>query len=140
MKVSKFLSLVLLIISVGFIGCKKKEEPEVNPYSKILGKWALTRLDAKHDGITESQYGVPGDFAKFEAGGKFSGNILSTSTGIVTSTWELIGNKVIKIKSTADADFPTHGFDILIIEDYVMVVSTKRDGAEGIFYFNRIVE
>ena len=141
MKTLKLLSLMMLIVLVGFISCKKKnpEEPEVNHYSTIAGKWSLIRLDVKHDGITETAMGTRDDFAQFDAGGKFYGNVLGSDVGVVTSTWDLIRNKTIYINSTADVGFPPAGFEILIIEDNVMVLSAKRDGAEAIFYFNRTI-
>lgn len=141
MKTLKYFSLVLLIVSAGVMGCKKnkQEEPAENHYSTIVGRWSLARLDVKHDGITETAMGTPDDYAQFDAGGKFFGNVLGSDVGVVTSTWDLIRNKTIYINSTADVGFPPAGFEILIIEDNVMVLRAKRDGAEATFYFNRTV-
>lgn len=130
---------MMLILSTGFMSCKKNKQEEPNHYSTIVGKWSLKRLDVKHDGITETAMGTPDDYAQFDAGGVFSGNVFGSDITVVTSTWDLIRNKTIYINSTKEVSFPPAGFEILIIEDNVMVLSAKRDGADATFYFNRTV-
>jgi hypothetical protein len=116
--------------------------PPANPFGKnyvqnIIGKWTLEKTIYKQGTTTITEPGSAGDFAQFDTNGKFSGNIFTSNAGVVTSTWEIIDNKIIKIKSNDEVDFPPSGFEIKTLTSNSLMVYAKRDNIEATFYLKK---
>lgn len=116
-------------------------EPPANPYQnytqRIIGKWALLSIVYQQGAQKTTQIGSSVDFVQFDANGKFSGNIFATGYGVATSTWEIINNETIKIKSTDEVTFPTSGFQIDYLSYNFLTVHAEKDGIVATYQFEK---
>ncbi|MBB5439409.1 hypothetical protein HDC92_003102 [Pedobacter sp. AK017] len=130
------LTILIALITISTISsCKKDEKAN----SLIVGKWFFEKIDYVEfeDGqkTTSTETGGPGDFFQFDADGKFSGSTWSNK--IEVSTWELINNKMLKVKPNSEIDWPEAGMEIKTLTSSSLVLYEKT--IEGNNYYETTV-
>jgi hypothetical protein len=127
--------LILLIALITISSCKKDEKAN----SLIVGKWSFEKIDyvAYENGktTTSTETGGSGDFFQFDTDGKFSGSTWSNKVEV--STWEIINNKILKVKPTSEIDWSEAGMEIKTLTSNNLVLYEKT--VEGTNYYEATV-
>ena len=129
MKTINYLILFIsLAATINLSSCKKDEKAD----SKVVGRWTFQKIDyvTLEAGIktTSTETGDPGDFFQFDANGKFSASTWSNK--IETSTWEVVNDKILKVKPTDEIDWPEAGMEIKVLTGNSLVLYEKTvDGS-----------
>lgn len=124
---TKLLSIILLI-SMGFIACKKENTTPRSTQDKITGKWKL------HSAVVDNFYsgtshvttytGTAADYADFRNDGKVysfvAGNYDTSAYGIISDTKMWIDNSssIFDMQTLTDTDLKIYRKEIYTPGDY----------------------
>lgn len=124
---TKLLSIILLI-SMGFIACKKENTTPRTTQDKIAGKWKLQSsvVDHFYSGASHiiTYTGTAADYADFRNDGKVysfvDGNYDTSAYGIISDTKMWIDNSssVFDIQTLTDTDFKIYMKQVYSAAEY----------------------
>ena len=124
---AKIMSIILLL-SMGFMACKKDDAKSKTTQEKLSGKWNFVSTISNHFYGGSSHFtnttGAPGEYVDFRNDGKIYSYIIgaydTVAYGIITESkiWIDNSNNTFDLKVFTDADLQLYDKEIINPSDY----------------------